>query len=310
VLKLFRSAKDAVLDIEQDPGTWNKMFLSGPYVTAIIVYMVYTFLLLLLGCYSIYVSVLDDAFKFDLRNAIFVCGFIGTVVALMANGMPLFTLMTETLNYVQAMMNDLAFHMLLILWSTLLCKVDNDKIVYLFQAAVVLTEVFVMTCKTFAFAFIFREKPMWWKAQQETMFGIVLPSAQAIVAFAFLGYAVWFNEKKKSLRHLSEVIIAAFRRLTLLAASGFLCYLLLTVINSKFFRDRNHLAGWHAAVHLLYLFAISIRSTALICVVLVRMHATSDREWTWAEVQLSKLAKKLSTRLSSLDGEAGRGLTK
>lgn len=291
---MLRNNTEMLVEVTQEPGIWNDTFFSAAYLSGLGIFMVATFFILIVACYQIFVNICDKVVVLDLRNTIFFMGFFSALLVLTISGLRIFSLAARVIDTVQSFLSEVAFHLLLYFWSVFLMTLTRSKKVYFFRVIVVISMTATVVGKVYNMTYLFVESTQAVQNAANILFGFIIAPVQGVLAVVFLIFAFLFYYKKKTLGIQSESTLKSLDRLTWLAVAGFLCYLILALLNSPLYRNQNNLAVWYAVNQTVYTFAVAIRFVALMCILGVRSKSKIQRDKTWLESQVSRFQDTLA----------------
>jgi hypothetical protein len=254
--------------VEQEPGPWNALFLSIPYLVFVYLLFSINVIVILYACFQFAMLLRSGEFIFGLRNIIFLLGIVGSAVYSASLLLRHFAYATKMLEAVATFIISIAFHLLLYLWSVFLMQVRHNKSVYYFRVlvafgALVVTLAFISTIVTL------NVTPNDQTRSLARVLGYMLPVTQIIIALAFLGYAVKFLRRRETVK-ISKNTYQALTRLGQVAIIAFVAYFAVAATNLDVVTRAMVTPGALATGIILRMLSASIRGLTLLTVLGVR----------------------------------------
>ncbi|RKP13491.1 hypothetical protein BJ684DRAFT_20025 [Piptocephalis cylindrospora] len=215
--------------LTREKGQWNDKFLDPGYIAWTWILFAINVLLCLYGLYRFISLILHGRFKRDARTTIFILGLISTALASAVIVLPVMRQKTYVISQFSTMIYNVAFYLLLLLWSGVLSRIQMDRsfgpfrLVIYFAIASALMNGIIGLVQDFS-----RSQTNVIKAYQVMVYWT--PAIEALAAILFLVYSVRFAVRMSEYTVTREVR-RALGRLTKLSVIGFIAFAIMAVNN-------------------------------------------------------------------------------
>jgi hypothetical protein len=266
--------KDIIMTVVQDPGPWNAVFQNIGWKLCLWALFIVDIGAALYAAYTVALAIKEKYFTVDLRSALFVLAWIGTV--LYASGMVL-----RTPTYAYRMMEAIstfflavAFHMLLYLWSVFLMQLHRNKAIYAFQVIVAMSGTTVLVIAIYSIVMTNSSANIT-KTKHYIFFSYWLPAMQWTLGVSFAVFAVAFLRKRENAK-ISANTQSALTRLLYVALIGFSTYLIMGIINLKAIVQWQTTGGRTAAIFYIKCVACSVRGVSVLLILGIKKPVKRD----------------------------------
>ncbi|KAI9226161.1 MAG: hypothetical protein DHS80DRAFT_33015 [Piptocephalis tieghemiana] len=217
------------VSLVREKGPWNDKFLNPGYIAWSWILFSINVLLCLYGLYRFTSLILQGRFKRDARTIIFILGLISTILSCAVIVLPVMRQRTYVISQIATMIYNIAFYLLLLLWSGVLSRIQMDRsfgpfrLVIYFAIASALMNCIIGLVQDFS-----RSQTSVYKAYQVMVYWT--PAIEALAAILFLIYSVRFAVRMTEYTVTREVR-RALGRLTKLSIIGFIGFVIIAVNN-------------------------------------------------------------------------------
>lgn len=217
------------VEVSQERGPWNDAFLDQGYVVYNWIIFSLNVFLCLYGLYRFTSLMLYGYIKVDLRTSIFLLGLISTIIGAITFPMRVMTLKYRILIQVSSTMHNIAFYLLLLLWSGVLSRVQTTGSLAPFR---VMTYGAIASAVTMFILGMVRylSNGLLWPIKAYKVMIYLIPAIEGLAALLFLAYSVRFAVRMNEYT-VTRDVRRALSRLTKLSVIGFISFVILAVTN-------------------------------------------------------------------------------
>ncbi|KAI9228139.1 MAG: hypothetical protein DHS80DRAFT_31104 [Piptocephalis tieghemiana] len=262
-------------NLDSEEGPWNATFLSPAFLATQWIIFSLNAILCLWALYQMATALRHKTFSLDLRNAIYLTGLLATLLLTSFLPLPMVTYSRSTMESLHAFVTNVAFLLLLLLWSRFLRRIlpqTEHRQVQILRGLVALgalTSVWHLAiCLIQANVFPINGR----LDEFRDVSNILLPVTQILIAAQFLISSLHTRRRLRNLQ-LPTSMDRAMSRVALLAWTFFIATLFFSIVTSQSIRMYLGRPATLALYWVMTMLLNTAQNVILLCVSGVRMSA-------------------------------------
>ncbi|RKP13892.1 hypothetical protein BJ684DRAFT_15751 [Piptocephalis cylindrospora] len=261
--------------LKSEEGPWNATFLSPSFLATQWILFSLNALLCIWALYQLIIAIRRKTFPRDLRNAIYLTGLLATLLLTSFLPLPMVTYSRTTMESLHAFTTNVAFLLLLLLWSRFLRRIlpqTEYRQVLILRILVLLgalTAVWHLSiCLIQANVFPINGR----LDEFRDVSNILVPATQILIASQFLISSLHTRRRLRTIQ-VPLSMDRAMSRVSLLAWTFFIATLFFSIVTSQSIREHLGRPATLALYWIMTMLLNTAQNVILLCVSGIRMTA-------------------------------------